>query len=246
MMMHKVVVVRVNRSQEMIDPKTTTPHPPHHTYLKPISIYSKKTKTMTLATHSSSKHKRQLFEKINNLSSTEHEEIFNIINRHDDITYTSNKNGVFFNLSNITDDVIEEIDNFVNFCLSNKKDLDEYDQKLNECKANASIININLSNIVEIKPSKPSHSFANPKLSSALPINNDITVTSIEHTLEPKNVQKFVNYIEKLYADKCTKKKMNVKFHNAKKKYSKKVVQESKIEFDFLGDLYPEEYIFKA
>lgn len=197
--------------------------------------------------HYTNKHKRQLFERIDNLSSTEHEEIFNIINRHDDINYTSNKNGVFFNLSSLADDVIDEIDKFVNFCLSNKKDLDEYDKKLNECKATANIININLSNIVEIKPTpKTSSHLTSHKVISVLPINNDWTQNNIEQVLEPKNVQKFVNFIEKLHSDKYTKKKMNVKFHNAKKKYSKKVAQDSKIEFDFVGDLYPEEYVFKA
>jgi hypothetical protein len=46
---------------------------------------------------------------------------------------------------------------------------------------------------------------------------------------------------------KCNKKKMNVKFHNAKKKYSKKIVTESKFDFDYGFELHLEEYPpFKA
>lgn len=184
------------------------------------------------------KYKKQLYEKISNLSSTEHEEIFNIILRHDSINYTSNKNGVFFNLSILPLNIIEEIDNFVTFCFSNKKDLDDYDKRLNECKVNANIVNINLGNIVDV-PQNGNNTV------SVLPINNDKIVCNIDNIVDAKNAQKIVTFVEKLSADKVTKKKMNVKFHNAKKKYAKKILVDTKFEHDILGDLYPEEYLLK-
>ena len=58
------------------------------------------------------------------------------------VTYSQNKNGIFFNLSNLPDDFVKEIDDLVNYCMSNKKDLDEYDKIINECKMSNNIKNI--------------------------------------------------------------------------------------------------------
>jgi Bromodomain extra-terminal - transcription regulation len=188
-----------------------------------------------------SKQKKNLLERINNLSATEHEEIFNIIHKislsQPDVNFTSNKNGIFFNLSTLNDTIIEEIDKFVNFCHSNKIDLDEYDKRLNECKVNANIINLDLETIVE----KPSDG----KQQSALPIC-DWTSLNLDTAVDNKSAQKIVTFIEKLYSDKTGKKKINVKFHNAKKKYGKKVVTDSKFEYELLGDLHQEEFLLKA
>lgn len=189
-----------------------------------------------------SKQKRQIYEKINTLSSTEHEEIYNIIRRFNNISYSSNKNGVFFNISNLSDDVVQTIERFVDFCISNKKDLDEYDKKLNDCKASNNIINVNLGNITEIKPISINNTTAKY---NAMPINNDILMMSVnDYVNEPKQTTRFLNFMEKLNADKTSKKKMNLKFHNAKKKYSKRIVQESKFEMDILGDLEVDNYLF--
>ena len=166
----------------------------------------------------------------------EHEEIFNIIKRHLNVQYTTNKNGVFFNLSSIEDDVIEQVEKFVEFCSSNKEELDEYDKHLNECKANANIINVNLGSIVEVVGNASKNSTA------ALPICNDWDSIVFEQTLEPKSVQQIIGFIEKMTNVKCHKKKMNVKFHNAKKKYGKKIVSDSKFDFDFGAELTIEQY----
>lgn len=182
----------------------------------------------------STKHKKQLLEKINNLTSTEHEEIFNIILRSiSDVNYTTNKNGIFFNLSTLEDETIEEIEKFVDFCYANKKDLDDYDKRLNECKANTNIINLNLETIVEKKG-----------CDTALPIC-DWSNVNIDQTLDSKNAQCIVNFIERLYSDKTGKKKLNVKFHNAKKKYAKKATSDAKFEYDLLSELEFEEYLLK-
>lgn len=185
----------------------------------------------------STKQKKQLLEKINNLTSTEHEEIFNIILRsisdEKKINYTTNKNGVFFNLSTLEEATIDEIEKFVDFCYANKKDLDEYDKRLNECKATTNIINLNLETIVEKKG-----------CDTALPICDWNTI-NIDQTLDNKQTQSIVNFIERLHSDKSGKKKLNVKFHNAKKKYAKKVVSDAKFEYDLLSELCQEEYLLK-
>ena len=92
------------------------------------------------------KFRKQLFEKINSLSSTEHEEIYRII-LSSAVNTSKNKNGVFFNLSGIDEKIIQKIDTFVNYCMSNKQELDEYDKRLNECKLNnkyTDIVNMNI------------------------------------------------------------------------------------------------------
>lgn len=96
------------------------------------------------------KQKKKLFDKITFLSKTEHEEIFKLIKKYNEqntnqIYFSKNKNGVFFNLSDINDIVCNEIENFVNYCIENKKILDDYDKKLNECK-----INNNYNNLIHI------------------------------------------------------------------------------------------------
>ena len=180
------------------------------------------------------KQKKQIFEKINSLSSTEHEEIYNIIQKRGNIPFTTNKNGVFFNLTALDDDLIHEIERFVGFCLTNNKGLDEYDRKLNECKTTQkNIISVSLDNIVDMRTNN-----------TALPINNSLSlVSNNEPVIDNKNAAKIVNFIERLYADKTQKKKMNMKFHNAKKKYAKRVVSESKFEYEFMGDLVPDTYL---
>jgi hypothetical protein len=86
------------------------PHTPNHTILK-----------------------KRLLDKINHLGCTEHMEILKIIMEHK-VPLTENKNGIFFNMTTLSPDVYKTIENFVNYCYSNKHELDKYDQKLHECK----------------------------------------------------------------------------------------------------------------
>lgn len=178
------------------------------------------------------KHKKQLFSKINSLSKTEHDEIYKILKESSDIIFSKNKNGVFFNLSEVSDTLYERIDNFVDYCINNKKNLDDYDQKINECKINnnyANIIRINLNDLPneDIDAIKDGEDW-----------NNIIT--------DPKSVQRVSNYVEKLMSDKdkVGKKKMNVKFSNAKKKYAKRVTLDTKkIDTEISLDLEQEPYL---
>jgi hypothetical protein len=172
-----------------------------------------------------------LFDKINSLSSTEHEEIYRVIFAHS-INTSKNKNGVFFNLSGIDDNVIEEIDTFVNYCISNKQELDEYDKRLNECKLNnkySEIVNMNLKldQLVSIEQKvKPKDDWSKVKLDS-------------------KSTTKFNMLIDKLHEDrdKLHIKKLNSKFINAKKKYSKRIVSEKKFEYENVIELTQDPYL---
>lgn len=173
------------------------------------------------------KQRKVLFDKINTLSSTEHEEIFKIVRNHG-ISFSQNKNGVFFNLSNVSEDIIEEMENFISYCMNNKQELDEYDKIINECK---------MSNHLKMP--------VNTSLSKMGRMDTDINVkkqtgvipmTSTWNTIKVNEVtmDKFIKFVEKINhdKDKICKKKVNVKFNNAKKRYSKKL-SERKVENEY-------------
>lgn len=183
------------------------------------------------------KHKKQLFEKINSLSKTEHDEIYkilknyNIANENETIKFSKNKNGIFFNLSDVPDELYNELDSFVAYCITNKKDLDDYDKKINECK-----INNNYNNIIHINfDTMPKEHHEREKQNEDW--NNVVT--------EAKSIQKVAHYVEKLMLDKDKngKKKLNVKFNNAKKKYSKRVTYDKKFDVDGFKDLEEDSYL---
>ncbi len=177
------------------------------------------------------KSRKFLFEKINSLSSTEHEEIYRIIKEHS-VNVSRNKNGVFFNLSTINDEVIEKINTFVTYCISNKDQLDEYDKRLNECKLSNKYgrivnMNINLENFVH-----------NEQLPEC---KDDWSKMKLDHNSSAKIsllILKLNEDREKLHI-----KRLNSKFINAKKKYSKKFATDKKFDYDHIDELSPEPYL---
>jgi hypothetical protein len=81
--------------------------------------------------------KKKLIEISKNLGKIEYMEIFNIINE-DNCSYTENKNGIFINLSNISESTIDKIFNFINFIKHKKEDLIKYEEYINIAKKNIS------------------------------------------------------------------------------------------------------------
>lgn len=159
----------------------------------------------------SNKQRKLLFDKINVLSSTEHEEIYKIITESM-VNVSRNKNGVFFNLSTIDDNVVRKIEAFVDYCLQNKEQLDDYDKKLNECKLMNKVgkienMNIRLEELVT---------------SDSQIIKDDWTTIK----LDTKATTRVAAIIQRMNEDreKLCVKKANSKFITAKKKYSKKQV----------------------
>ena len=74
-----------------------------------------------------SDNKKTLVKESGYLSKDEHIEIFKIIKANTD-QYTKNDNGIFINLSILDDKLFEKIYKFVNFCIDNRKTLDEKDE----------------------------------------------------------------------------------------------------------------------
>lgn len=89
-------------------------------------------------------NRRQLYDKINMLSTMEHEEIFKLIQNK--VKVSTNKNGLFFNLADLNEETFKSLEDLVAYCLNNKQSLDDYDQKINECKQNyITTMHINLN-----------------------------------------------------------------------------------------------------
>lgn len=80
---------------------------------------------------SASARKRRLIERISGFSSTEQHEIFKMLVRHG-VPYTANRNGVFFNMSDVPPDVVMDMESVVDFYSKNKAALDELEQRITE------------------------------------------------------------------------------------------------------------------
>lgn len=84
---------------------------------------------------SSIRERKLLMQRIQELGSTEHAEIFKMLSASG-IDYSQNNNGVFVNLSAVPPSVLREINTFVSFCIDNNHNLIEYDKRMSECKMN--------------------------------------------------------------------------------------------------------------
>lgn len=91
--------------------------------------------------------KKKLIDISKNLSKLEYLEIFNII-QNDKCVYSENKNGIFINLSNVSENTIDKIFNFVDFIKHKKEDLLKYEEYVNIAKNNISDIQKSVANNV--------------------------------------------------------------------------------------------------
>ena len=87
--------------------------------------------------------KKKLIEISKNLSKIEYFEIFNII-KQDNCQYSENKNGIFINLLNVSENTIDKIFNFINFIKHKKEDLVKHEEIINHAKKNIVDTNKNI------------------------------------------------------------------------------------------------------
>jgi hypothetical protein len=100
--------------------------------------------------------KKKLIEISKNLTKIEYLEIFNILNE-DKCVYSENKNGVFINLSNVSELTLNKIFDFINFIKHKKEDLIKHEEILNNAKKNIS--NEVCKNIENIQSSENNKDF---------------------------------------------------------------------------------------
>jgi hypothetical protein len=62
-----------------------------------------------------------IFNHIKSLVSSEYEEIFRIIRKQKE-SYSENSNGVFFDLSGVSEDTLNKIKEYIDFCLKTRQD----------------------------------------------------------------------------------------------------------------------------
>jgi hypothetical protein len=70
---------------------------------------------------SSYEERKKVFENIKVLVKPEQEEIFRIIRKTKE-NYTENSNGIFFDLSAVSDDAFNQIKEYLNFCLKTRQE----------------------------------------------------------------------------------------------------------------------------
>jgi len=83
--------------------------------------------------NTSIKKKKKLLELVKNLSNIEYNEIFNII-QENNCPYSGNNNGIFINLQNVNDEIIDKIFIFLEFIKQKKEELNEKDVVLENIK----------------------------------------------------------------------------------------------------------------
>jgi hypothetical protein len=67
---------------------------------------------------------------ISNLNQNELEEIFKIIYKSNN-NYSKNNNGVLINLSWLNDDIIHQINNYIDFCIKSHSEINKYENLCN-------------------------------------------------------------------------------------------------------------------
>jgi hypothetical protein len=72
--------------------------------------------------------KKKLVERTKNLADYEYCQLFEIIKKDAKSKYSQNKNGVFVNLKNLSQETLEELDRYLNFIENKKKDLQQSDE----------------------------------------------------------------------------------------------------------------------
>lgn len=80
---------------------------------------------------------KKIKENINSLNQTELEEIFKMIYKNNN-NYSKNINGININISNLDENTLIEIDNYINFCKKTHNEINKYE---NICNSYIDVIN---------------------------------------------------------------------------------------------------------
>jgi len=183
---------------------------------------------------------KQLVDRIKTLSRTEHEGIFRMLSKHN-INFTENGNGCFVNLSGVPTALIKELFDFVNYCIKNQKEMEEYDKKLNECKLNNTLVPAYGSDINIIRDSVDvAELIAIEQERKTQAKNASDIIKLVTENQHNEKLQSFLKVMSES-TDRIHKKKMNSRYTTALKTFSRKCV-DRKTEFEGGNCLQPEPY----
>jgi hypothetical protein len=68
--------------------------------------------------------KEMMKDQLDRMDTNEHNQVFSIIKRYTD-QFTKTQNGVLVSTDNLNDECLTEIDKYINFCLDQKKRMDD-------------------------------------------------------------------------------------------------------------------------
>lgn len=161
------------------------------------------------------RERKLLSNKISLLSNNEHTEIFKLL-QNNNVSFTKNNNGVFFNLSDVNDNIIQEINNIVNFFYNHKNKINTYLYNINYNYITQDDFNDNINN--DYKSDTKNFNVNDNWYNIVFP--------------EQKKNEKIISFLNNINDnfDKNYKKKGNMKFVNAKKRYSRKFNCDKKYE----------------
>jgi len=80
---------------------------------------------------------KKIKDNINFLNQNEFEEVFKIIHKSNN-NYNKNVNGIYINISNLDEDILINIDNYINFCIKSHNEINKYE---NICNSYIDVIN---------------------------------------------------------------------------------------------------------
>jgi hypothetical protein len=136
---------------------------------------------------------RYIQSNIDKLCQIEIDEIFKILYKNNS-TYTQNNNGIFVNLNWIDDEILMQIYNYINFCLTSQSEINKYeimknlitDSMTKDKIDDKTLSNTNTSNLINtniIKSTKISSSMKFYLLKKKFLKKNNIHTNNINNTL---------------------------------------------------------------
>jgi hypothetical protein len=151
---------------------------------------------------------RRVVNSIRDLSKTEIDELFKLLYK-DNCEYTQNNNGIFFNLSWVSEDTMTKIEQFIEFCNQSKMELTRYETLCHTLYDDAK------------EPKKPKHHVA--RVQQAAP-----DVETEAEAEEDADVRK----------GGTTRVSSSMRFYLLKKRFSKPPIPMSSSENDLMAEPY--------
>jgi hypothetical protein len=83
--------------------------------------------------------RKQMFDEIKKFNKTEQEELYRILRRCDE-DLSENKNGIFFDLMNLRQTTIKEIQDWISFCNHNRTTLETREKEMSQLESEMTAI----------------------------------------------------------------------------------------------------------
>jgi cobalamin biosynthesis protein CobT len=175
--------------------------------------------------------KKTIVDKVSQLTSTEHNEIFKILEKNG-VPHSRNKNGCFFDLRTVDEKVLGDIEQFVSYCIDNKASLEEYNKQLSECKLRGTMSKPE----PVIETSKPEEDEDDEDEDDDEDDDSLLEEEEEEEEEDDEEEDEVEDEVEEdakpATDDLAARKKSTSMFVNAKKRFSKRTVVDVRVDYD--------------